>query len=303
MKIVISGGTGFIGTSLVEKLSRGGHTITLLTRNPHAYKPPRSGISVAAWNGRELGDWASHIDGADAVINLAGESIAAKRWSASQKASIRESRVLGTQTIVRAIERVQKRPEVLVSGSAVGYYGDTGDRLISEESQAGSDFLARTCVEWEQEARKADTLGVRVVLLRTGVVLGLGGGALPRLLLPFRLFAGGHLGSGRQWFPWIHKEDVLSIILFALKESKLSGPVNLAAPQQVTMKEFCSTLGKVMKRPSWAPVPAFVLKAVLGEMSIMLLGGQRVVPAGLQRSGFAFAHPDLRQALASLLAK
>lgn len=301
MKIILTGGTGFIGAPLRERLLEEGHDVILLTRNPsHAGSQPSGKLKTVFWDGKNPGPWADKINGADAVINLAGEPIAAKRWSDAQKKRIQESRLDATRAVVSAIQKAAKKPHLLINASAVGYYGNVPEGEVTEDHPRGTDFLSETCSRWEEAARTAEPLGVRVVRLRIGIVLEKNGGALKKMLPPFRFFMGGPLGSGRQWFPWIHREDVIGVILFALKNQNLSGPVNLTAPQSVTMKEFCTTLGQVMHRPSWAPVPAIVLKLLLGEMADLLLSGQKAVPKKLLEAGYSFQHPNLEEALKSL---
>jgi len=243
------------------------------------------------------GSWAKHVDGADAVICLAGENLSRKRWSARQKEVMRESRIGTTRSIVFAIGEAKKKPSVLVCASGAGYYGNVAEGDVTEDAPKGTGFLSDLCRDWEEEAMKAAASGVRVVTLRMGVVLGRNGGALQKMLLPFKLFAGGPLGTGRQWFPWIHLEDEVGVILHALGNSSMRGPINLAAPEPVTMAQFCKSLGKAMHRPSWAPVPGFVLKLALGEMAEMILKGQRVVPKRVSEAGYAFRYPTLGGAL------
>ena len=304
MKIVLTGGTGFIGSALLKRLEREKHNVVLLSRNPDTVVHFKTNfVEIDRWDGKSVGRWAEHVDGAEAVINLAGEPLAAKRWTEIQKARIVSSRVDGAKAIVAAIAGAQKKPSVLVNASAVGYYGNVESGDVTETHARGTDFLAQTCARWEEAARAAEEHGVRVVLLRTGIVLGKDGGALKKMLLPFKLFVGGSLGSGRQWFPWVHRDDVVSAILFALEKVALSGPVNVASPESVTMKEFCKRLGRVMRRPSWAPVPAFVLQIVLGEMSAVVLTGQRVVPGKLEAAGYNFQYPKLDGALEDILRK
>ena len=240
------------------------------------------------------------VNGADAVVNLAGEPIAGKRWTRAQKARLRSSRIDTTRTIVEAIADVQHKPKILLNASAVGYYGPRGDETVTEAEPAGGDFLAGLCREWEAEALRAEPHGVAVVRLRTGIVLGRGGGALAKMIPPFKFFIGGTLGSGRQWMPWIHLKDEVGIIEHLLAAG-VGGAVNAAAPEPVRMKEFCATLGKTLGRPSWAPVPAFVLRLALGEMADVLLTGQRAVPAEAERRGYRFQYPTLRGALENIL--
>jgi uncharacterized protein (TIGR01777 family) len=249
------------------------------------------------------GPWVEKLEGADAVINLAGESIAAKRWTAAQKELIVNSRLDATKVLVDAIGRVSAKPSVLVNASAVGYYGNVESGDVTEDHAKGTGFLADTCVRWEAEANRAKTLGGRVVIIRIGIVLEKGGGALSKMIPPFQMFLGGPLGSGRQWFPWVHREDVIGAILFALQNPNLSGPVNAVSPNPVTMKEFCKALGRAMHRPSSAPVPAFMVKLLLGEMSEMLLTGQRAVPKKLQDAGYRFRYPELDNALAAIFTR
>ena len=302
MKIVVAGGTGFIGVALVKKLIAANHQVIILTRDPVACKAFSTGaVATEQWDGRTAGDWSKHLEGAHAVINLAGEIIAGKRWTVKQKDLIMRSRVDATHALVSAIANAKQRPQILVSASAVGYYGHVESGDVVESSPHGDDFLSQVCQRWEAEAKIAEKHGVRVVMVRFGVVLEKDGGALKKILLPFDLFAGGPLGSGNQWFPWIHRDDVVGIILFALAKHALSGAVNAAAPEPATMRQFCKTLGEVMHRPSWAPVPAFVLRMALGEMSDMVLTGQRVIPEKLNRAGYEFHQPSLRPALVALL--
>ncbi len=302
MNIVVVGGTGFIGKQLVSRLSSEGHLVVLLTRNPEQ-RSPVANIKIVQWDGRNSGAWTEHIGASYAVVNLAGESIGAKRWSPSRKAGIIESRIYATRAIVAAIRSSAKKPAVLINASAVGYYGPIPEGDVAEDMRKGNGFLADVCAKWEQEARVAEEGGIRVVITRFGVVLGKNGGALERMMLPFKLFAGGPIGSGRQWFPWVHIDDVVGAIMFALKTPALSGAVNVAAPEGVRMKEFCASLGKAMSRPSWAPVPAFVLKVVLGELSSMVLTGQKVVPRKLQSAGYAFQFSTLEAALRNVVNK
>lgn len=301
MKIIVSGGTGFLGRPLVKRLLEANHSVVLLTRNPSSARDLKhESIQVEQWDGKSVGTWAQQMDGADAVINLAGESIGGKRWSERQKGCILNSRLDATKTLVSAIAQAKKKPSVFISASAVGYYGNVESGDVTESHPRGNDFLSDVCEKWEQESGKAVPLGVRVVNTRTGVVLEKGGGALKKMLFPFKLFAGGPLGSGEQWFPWVHRDDLIEIILSILQNPALSGPVNVSAPESVTMKEFCTALGKAIHRPSWAPVPAFVLRAALGEMSLIVLTGQRVVPKKLQEAGYTFRYPKLETALQTI---
>lgn len=304
MKILLSGGTGFIGRALLKRLVEEKHRVILLTRRPALVKYlARDLVEVELWDGKTSGPWANRIEEVDGVVNLAGESIGAKRWTSTRKQLIVMSRIEPTKAIVTAIAIAKKKLSVLVNSSAVGYYGSVESGDVIESHPRGNDFLADLCERWEQEARAAENLGLRVVMFRNGIVLEKDGGALEKFLLPFKLFVGGPLGSGEQWLPWVHRDDAVDAIIFALQNPSLSGPVNLAAPDTATMKEFCSALGRAMGRPSWAPVPAFLLRAILGEMAGMVLTGQRVVPKKLVEAGFKFRYPKLDEALRAVLKK
>jgi uncharacterized protein (TIGR01777 family) len=242
-----------------------------------------------------------NVEGTDGIVNLAGESIAARRWSTAQKERISASRIESTRAIADAIEMMGSKPKVLINASGVGYYGDVKTGDVTEDSPGGNDFFAELCRRWEAEAQRAREFGVRVVNLRTGVVLHSSGGALTRFLLPFKLFVGGPLGNGYQWLSWIHREDALRAILFALENPSLTGPLNITAPEPVTMREFCRSLGKALRRPSWIPVPEFALRIALGEMADVVLKGQRAIPKKLLDAGFTFQFPRIDDALLDLL--
>ena len=299
MRLVIAGGTGFIGSALCARLIDLGHSLTILART-QSPGPILSNKDWIIWQPGSPGPWEEAIDGADGVINLAGEPIA-RRWTQSQKERIRKSRMDTTRDLVTAIRKAKARPKFLLNSSAVGYYGPRGDELITEDGGPGSDFLSRVCIEWEEEAKKAEAFGVRVIRLRTGVVLGRGGGALAKMVPPFKLFIGGPLGTGRQWMSWIQMEDEIGLMVHLMERPEVRGAINATAPGPVTMKEFCQTLGRVLRRPSWAPVPAFVLRVLMGEMSDMVLTGQRVLPGKAQESGYAFKYPNLSEALQACL--
>ncbi len=305
MRVVAAGATGFIGTPLCAALVAAGHAVQVLSRSPARHAPSLPpGVTALPWDpGQPDGDWAGAVAGADAVVNLAGASIASGRWTPARKELLRSSRLAATSALVRAIARApeRSRPRVLVSASAIGYYGDRGDETLTERSRPGNDFLARLCVEWEAAAREAESLGLRVVTPRFGLVLGKGGGALPRMALPFRLFVGGPVGSGRQWVSWIHLDDVVGLVRYAL-EREVRGALNGTAPSPVRQADFASSLGRALGRPSWAPVPAFVLRRVLGELADgLLLPSQRVVPSATLDAGYAFRHSDLLAALQAAL--
>ena len=299
MRIVLAGGTGFIGRALGEKLLSAGHEVIVLTRQSASGKTGRE--KFVAWDGRTVGAWGECLDGSNAVINLSGENIASKRWTAFQKQKILGSRVEATRAIVNAIKLVRRKPELLINVSAVGYYGDAADLELTETSAQGLGFLAKTCGLWEAEARKAEPLGVRVILARLGPVLGEKGGMLSKMLPPFQLFLGAPLGPGRQWIPWVHREDVTEALLFMLEKSGFSGPVNVTSQTPVTMKEFCRTLAGTLRRPCWPPVPPFFLKMLMGEMATIILASQKALPEKLLRAGYRFRYTDLSAALAAIL--
>jgi uncharacterized protein len=303
MKIIVAGGTGFVGKALVKRLIEEKHQVVVLSRRADAFKNmPLANLKVELWDSKTAGIWVSQLDGADAVVNLAGENIAGKRWTPKQKEILRSSRLNATQALVDALARAKRRPEVLINASAVGYYGSVETGAVREDAPKGSGFLADLCAEWEAAARKASST-TRVVILRFGVVLEKDGGALPKFLTPFRFFAGGPLGSGRQAFPWVHRADVIGAILYSLQNPSVLGVYNMTAPGALTMKEFCSVLGKVMNRPSWAAVPEPALKLLLGEMAEMLITGQKAVPDRLEQAGYHFRYPQAEQALTNILQK
>jgi uncharacterized protein (TIGR01777 family) len=297
MRIVIVGGTGFIGAAVSMQLAGEGHNVTVLSRSG----VDMDNVKVIQWDPTHLGQWVQAIDGADAVVNLAGTNVAGKRWSTSRKKLIIDSRVETTSAMVRACEIVDNKPKVLVNISAVGYYGDVPEGDVTEYSPAGQGFLAELCKRWEENAERVQSQDIRCVVVRVGIVLGKGGGALQKMLLPFRFFLGGHLGSGRQGLPWIHMNDVTGALIFIIENEVISGPVNLVSPESVNMSQFCKTLARVMHRQSWLHVPGFALRMVLGEMSEMLLTGQRVVPKKLCDAKYPFRFTDLKSALENIL--
>ena len=301
MKIIVAGASGFLGRPLSTALAANGHDVVALTRDAGATRLPDRVRPVRWAPDGTAGPWAAEIDGASAIVNLAGESIAAKRWSAGQKRRIVESRVNATHSLVEAVRAAKAPPPVFVSGSAVGYYGPHNDELVTEETPAGSDFLAGVCVQWEAEAQRASSPRTRVVCMRTGLVLEKDGGALPQMLTPFKLGAGGPLGSGRQYWPWIHRQDWIDLVRWAIQTPAVSGPVNATAPNPVTNKTFTRALGRAMHRPAFMPAPAFALRIMLGEMAdALLLSGQRAVPAKAQRLGLPFRYTDLDAALRAI---
>jgi len=302
MKIVVAGASGLIGRRLSKALVGSGHALISLTTGtiaPGAKPDPL--FKRVQWDGRTVGEWRHHLEGSSVVINLSGQSLSSGRWTAARKQVLIASRLNSTRALVEAMRTQKEKPSVFINASAVGYYGPVASGEVAEDHPPGSDFLAMLCAQWEKEALAASYLGVRTVVVRSGVVLDTEGGALQRLLLPFRFFVGGPLGNGAQWMPWIHREDQVRAILHAIDEARISGPVNLVAPDAVTMAEFSKALGRVLHRPSLVTVPAFVLRALLGEMASVVLTGQRAIPQKLIQSGFRFLHPTLPEALSSLL--
>jgi uncharacterized protein len=310
VKIVIAGGTGFLGRPLAERLVSEGHDVVILTRTAARHDARPRAVVWSPGNNVDNVDslgsvghataWASEIDGADAVINLAGESVAGKRWSPSHKKQILDSRIHATRSLVAAIERAARPPSAFVSGSAVGYYGPLGDELAVETTPAGSDFLAQVCQQWEAEANRAASARTRVVCVRTGLALERDGGALPQMLPPFKFGAGGPVGAGRQYWPWIHRTDWIDLVRWAIRTDAAAGPLNATAPNPVRNAEFARALGRALHRPSFMPAPAFALRLMLGEMADVLLSGQRAVPATAETLGFSFKYARLDDALAAI---
>ena len=301
MKIAIAGATGFVGSRLVEQLQSQGHQIVILTRSPQQASNRFPQAEIVGYNPLKSGEWQAAISGCDAVINLAGEPIAEKRWTLDHNRVILESRKLGTEKIVEAIAQATIKPPVLINASAIGYYGTSETSKFDETSPAGTDFLAQVCTAWEAAAQAATVSGTRVVILRLGIVLGENGGVLGKMLAPFSAFVGGPIGSGKQWFSWIHREDVVKLIIAAITDAQLEGVYNATAPNPVTMETFAQTLGTVMSRPCWLPVPNFALEALLGEGAIVVLQGQQVIPTQTLAQGFEFQYPTLQPALAAIL--
>jgi uncharacterized protein (TIGR01777 family) len=301
MRIIITGGTGLIGSALAASLSNDEHEVILLSRAPERVTLLPSGVRAERWDGRTATGWGPLADGADAIVNLAGEGIASGRWTEERKRRIRESRINAGQAVVEAAKAAVKKPGIVIQSSAVGYYGVHGDEEITESTRAGSDYLARVAVAWENSTAPLETLGVRRAIIRTGVVLSKKGGALPQMLLPFKLFAGGPLGSGKQWLPWIHIADEVSAIRFLIENRRASGAFNLCAPNPLTNAEFGRVVGRVIGRPAKMPTPAFALRLVFGEMATVLLDGQRQIPRRLIELGFAFRFPSAEAALRDIL--
>lgn len=326
-RVVVTGATGLIGKRVCARLAEKGYAVVVFARDAGAARRSIPEASeYVTYSASESGPWASAIDGAYGVINLAGANNFGRRWSEAYKREIHDSRVLGTRGLVNAMRDASVKPEVFVSGSAVGIYGFRDDTRLDENASLGDDFLARVCKDWEAEAKGAEQLGVRTVLVRTGVVLGgeepglpwpftlkgispsrpgfildFKNGALPLMALPFRFFIGGPIGSGRQWFSWIHLDDQVELLIMALEDEQLSGPLNATAPEPLTNRDFSRTLGLVLGRPSWLPLPGFALKLLLGEVADMLAEGQRVVPAKAQAAGYGFRYPTAEAALRQLV--
>ncbi|MGC1366117.1 MAG: TIGR01777 family oxidoreductase [Candidatus Acidiferrum sp.] len=301
MKILVTGSSGLIGRALVPALVRAGHTVCRLVRPGTVTKDTENDGFQVAWN-PATGELGGAAVGADAVVNLAGASIAGGRWNTSRKAILRASRIDTTRALVTALAKMNVRPRVLVSASATGIYGNRGDELLTEESQPGNDFLAGLAKEWEAEALKAEAIGIRVVLARFGIVLAREGGALPPIMLPFRFFVGGKIGSGRQWMSWVALEDVTEILRLTIENGNARGPINVISPQPVQNAQFTKTVARVMHRPALFPAPAFALRLALGEMAdALLLSSQRVLPQRLQKLGYEFRYSDLATTLTKLL--
>jgi uncharacterized protein len=306
MKIVVTGATGFVGVKLVERLHALGDRIVVLARNPQkaTRQFPQNAfpnVEVIGYTPLELGDWAKEISGSDAVINLAGEPIAGVRWTDRRKQEIRDSRILTTKVLVEAIAKAGVKPQVLISGSAIGYYGTSFDKSFDEYSNAGDDFLSNVCKDWESAVEGVTGLGLRLVKLRTGIVLGMGG-AIAKMLPIFQVGGGGKIGTGKQWFSWIHRDDLVELIIYALKNDQIAGALNATAPQPVTNEEFTVAFAKTIKRPAFLPVPAAALILIFGEGATVLLDGQRVLPHKAEINKFAFNYPDIDSALRQIFA-
>jgi len=301
-RIIITGATGLIGRQLSQKLSEAGNQIIVFTRNTDsAKKVLNKNYEYIEWDFKKNDKWIESVSSADVIVHLAGINLFAQRWNNKFKEEVIVSRKETTKSLVEAIKISDRKPGVFISASGVGYYGDGGEKELDENSPAGTDFLAEVCKIWESEAAKVEELGVRRVSVRTGIVLSKEDGALKRMLLPFKLFIGGPLGNGRQWFPWIHIEDIAGIYIHAIENGNLSGPVNGASPGICTMKEFAKTLGKVLNRPSLFQVPELALRIAIGEAAKVVLYGQKVSVKKLLDSGYKFKFPNLEEALKNLL--
>ena len=303
MRLLLTGGTGFVGSALRESLTQKGHEVVILTRQASRENQPGIRTRYAYWNPNQSGPWERELDGVDGVVNLAGEPIVEKRWTPEQKQKIVESRVGATHAIVEAIRNAKRKPLFLINASAIGYYGPHGNEELTEESPRGNDFLGETSQKWEAEAQRAEELAIRVVRIRIGIVLEKSGGALAKMLPPFQWGLGGPLGSGNQWMSWIHRKDLIGLIHLAVEKKETRGALNATAPAAVTMKEFAQTLGRALRRPAFFPVPEFAVKLLLGEMSDVLLKGQRVLPKRALAAGYTFQFPKLEQALKEIFTK
>jgi uncharacterized protein (TIGR01777 family) len=303
MRVIITGGSGLIGRALSADLVRDGHEVVVLSRRPDRVLTPPRGVRVEQWDGRTSNGWRSLAEGADVVVNLAGENIGAHRWTPERKRALVRSRLNAGQAVVDAVRSVEHKPRVVVQASGIGYYGPHGDELVGEKTPPGADFLSRLAAEWEDSTASVEVLGVRRVILRTGVVLTAAGGALPRMMLPFRFFVGGPIGSGRQWLPWIHIADEVAAIRFLIQNDPACGPFNLASPNPTTNSEFARSLGRELHRPAMVPAPAFAVRLLLGEMATVVLDGQRAVPESLLKLGFRFRFADPGAALRDLLGR
>jgi uncharacterized protein len=307
MRVIITGGTGLIGTALAKSLIADGHQVMALSRNPDTRDGLPSEVQVVGWDARTAEGWGDLADGADAIVNLAGANLAGvgflpSRWTAERKRVIRDSRVNSGLAVVEAVEQAQVKPGVLIQASGVGYYGHRGDQVVTEDTGPGDDYLARlSAEEWEPSTEPVEGLGVRRVIIRSGAVFSAEEGALPRMALPFRLFVGGRLGSGDQWHSWIHLQDQVRAIRFLIDHEEASGPFNLTAPNPQPNAEFAKVLGRVLNRPAWIPVPGFIMRLAFGEVSDVLLTGQRAIPQRLLDMGFEFRFSDPEAALRDLL--
>jgi hypothetical protein len=301
-KVIITGASGLIGKQLFKELLNSGDEITIFARDPASAKQKLPGAKdYVKWDYLELDPWQKMVDGKNAIIHLAGANISGKRWTEKYKKEILESRIISTQNLIKAIGNSNNKPECFIISSAVGYYGDAGNETLTEASPSGNDFLSKVCTKWELESHKVDELGIRRVNVRTGVVISADGGALKKMLLPFKFFVGGPLGNGKQWFPWLHIDDIIRIYLFALDNPNIQGPLNAVSPGLITMKNFAENIGEVLHRPSIFSVPNIILKIIIGETAEPILASQRVIPEKLLQSGFKFKFENIENALTDLL--
>lgn len=299
MKIALAGGTGFIGKELIALLKDRGHTIYLLTRNSDKFHD--EDINIIEWLNPENHP-ERYLEDMDAFVNLSGTPLNSGRWTLERKQEIVESRLNTVKEVHRILKTVRQKPKVFINASAIGFYGTSENQIYTEkETTAGVDFLAETVTKWEEEASHVYELGIRTVYARFGLILGTNGGALPKLILPYKLFMGGKLGTGQQWYSWIHIDDVARALLFCIQNSSLTGPVNITAPEPVQMDDFGRAIGQVLHRPHWTVVPSNILRLVLGEMSLLILKGQQVIPVKLLKNDFKFIYPKIEPALRNLI--
>ena len=301
--VIVSGATGFIGTVLCRELAARGYAIVVLSRNPGKGAAHfGSYVKIVGWDAQSAAGWSEYAEGAQGIINLTGENIAAGRWTRARKEKILQSRLAAGRAIDDVLGQVSTKPRVVIQASGIGYYGNRGDELLDENSSSGTGFLADVARDWECSTARAEKMGIRHVVIRTGIVLGPEGGFLSRVLLPFRLFMGGHMGSGRQWLSWIHIKDEVDAICFLLERPDLHGPFNLCSPNPLVARDFFRAVGKAMGRPSWLPVPGYALRIMFGQMAEeLILSGQRALPKRLLEAGFSFRYPEAEMALQNLV--
>jgi len=302
-KVIITGASGFIGKALCRHLIEVGYDVVGLSRNPDRGSNLLVGqVNVVKWDARSATEWRDYADGAYAIVNLAGENIGSGRWTKQRKERILKSRLDAGKAVVEAVEKVKTKPQVVIQSSGIGYYGDSGDEIVDETSRPGSGFLVEVAKQWERTTEQVKSFGVRHIVIRTGVVLGKDEGFLPRVMMPFRFFVGGHIGSGKQWISWIHIDDEVRAIRFLMERESLEGAFNLSAPNPITSRDFSKALGKAMKRPAWLPVPGFVLRLFMGEMADeLILSGQKAMPKRLQESKYEFRYSEAEAALREIL--
>jgi uncharacterized protein (TIGR01777 family) len=302
-RVIVTGATGFIGKALCRHLLEAGYDVVGLSRNPDEGKQFLPGqVNFARWDAKSAEGWMDYADGAYAIVNLAGENIASGRWTKERKQRILQNRLDAGKAVVEAVEQAKIKPEVVIQASGIGYYGDTRDEIVDETSPPGSGFLVEVAKQWEKATEQVKSFGVRHIIIRTGVVLGKGEGFLSRVMTPFRLFVGGHMGKGKQWISWIHIDDEIRAIRFLMEMENLEGVFNLSAPNPLTSRDFFGILGKVMRRPAWLSVPGFVLRLFLGEMADeLILSGQKAMPKRLLESGYEFTYVDAECALSQIL--
>lgn len=301
MKIIVTGGTGLIGRTLAEQMAGEGHDVIVLSRNPDSAQGFSQGVRLVEWDARTPQGWSQWVDGADAIVNLAGAGLADWLWTTSRKQVLLDSRVSAGEAVSKAVALAERKPKVVIQASAIGYYGPQGDEPIQEDHASGDDFLAELCQKWEASSRSVEDYGVRRAVIRTGLVLSQKGGVLPRLLLPIRFFVGGPLGSGKQYYSWIHLQDEIRAIRFLIENETVGGAFNLTAPNPLPNAEFMRTVAQAFGRPSWLPVPEFAMRLLIGDMATVIVDGQRTVPAHLEQAGFSFKYPTLEDALQEMV--